>query len=266
MAEVTIKASAKAIEEAGERGDFEECPDGYFTAELARVTVEKGSTSGSQYLKCAWKPVGKGKRDEQLDKTYSWVWDNVQLEGDSTEWKRAQFLLAIGKPTTGKAQGMKIQIEEGKPGTVIGTKVLLKVGSDYYTNAADERVRSAIVKNMFPFEEGEDSDEAAAEGAGEDGTDETPFDESPTDELDEGFDSGEADAEDDSWVPLTKEDLLAGGKDLMMAQLAEYELEKPDGATVKDVVAMILEAQDAYVASLQEDGSDDGTVGEEDPF
>lgn len=254
MTEITIKASKKAVEEAATSGDFEDAPDGYYVCELMRVDQRKGKESGNEYLAPAWKPIGEGRSCDQLEKSYSWLWDTVMLEGDDSEWKRAEFLLAVGQTPGPRAASMKIKIGEKDPGTVIGSKALVRVGSEQYNNA-----RKAVIKKVLPWSENDDDTEGATESGNEDEVD-------PTTDLDETFgdDEGttEAPAEDD-YVPWTKEALLAEGKDKVKEVMAEFDVKPPKGASMGDVINLVLEAQEAWLASQSEGGDVDP---EDEPF
>lgn len=135
MAKVKIKASKEAVEKAQDQGDFVQAPKGIYTAELKECNPghAKGSDSkpdkSRPYLECVWKIDGVGREGEKLDTQYAQIWDYVTF-GEETEWKRAQFGAAVGLPVKNGEIDGEIEIEEGKPGTVIGKRALIRVKGD----------------------------------------------------------------------------------------------------------------------------------------
>lgn len=266
MAKITVKASAAAVEEAASGGDFKECPEGYFVMELQSVEKRTTKDGKSEYLNIAWKPVGVGRQNGQLPEPYSWVWDTVMLEGESTEWKRAEFLLCVGKPPTGKQAQMSIEVEKGKPGTVIGAKALVKVFHEEYQGNP-----SAKVKKAWPWSE--DDDDAEGDADATDATDDTEGDGTPDTALDEAFgdDDGTTTDDGEDYVPWTKETLMAEDNASIkeiIASFAElgHKVTVKKGSTKGQVIDLVLEVQEAWMAE-QAGASDDGdTAPEDEPF
>lgn len=248
---VTIKASSKAIEEAKTQGDAENIDfDGYHIFKL--IKVEAGpSKNGNQQLTCHYKIVGLTRQGNKVDKNYWPVRDYVQLEGDETEWKRAEFLLAMGVDKAARG-GNKLVVEAGKPGTVIGKLVICRLALEEYK---DEQ-RAKIAK-VLPYVEPVDGlDEEGDEGDIPEETEETVVEETAVEET----------AVTEEYIPWERDALKAAGKDKIKEVAESFEVTIVNGMSLKDILDAIMEAQEAYMAG--DDGEEEGTeVDEEDePF
>jgi hypothetical protein len=132
VAKVKIKASKEAVEKAEDQGDFVLAPKGVYVADL--VECAPGYAKGDDqkpdktrpYLECVWKITGVGREDAKPPERYGNVWDYVSFSEES-EWKRAQFGTAVGLPLKNGEIDGEIEIEEGKPGSVIGVRALLRL-------------------------------------------------------------------------------------------------------------------------------------------
>lgn len=246
MAKVKIEASAEAIKEAGtDSGDFVLPPKGLYVARLEGITKgfkkkDDGSEDKTQpNLKCEWKLVGEGRSKGDLKGNYGHIWDYITF-GENAEWKRAEFLLALGH-----TKGASIEIEADKPGTVIGTEVLMRVKHE--TQPGYET--SAKVGKLLPLvSDAEDEDAFAEDEEGDEGedltTEETPEEDDPFGE-DEEEAPAEEEAEEESGY--SQEDLEALSPNELVPIAAEFDISAKDfkGKTaVADLIAAILEAQE----------------------
>lgn len=143
MAKVRIKAGKEAVAKAEDQGDFVLAPKGIYIGEL--VQVDPGYAKGEDdkpdksrpYLECQWKLVGVGREGAELPERYGNVWDYVTF-GEETDWKRAQFGSAVGLPVKNGEIDGEIEIEEGKPGTVIGKKAIMRIKHEKGRTAEDD--------------------------------------------------------------------------------------------------------------------------------
>jgi hypothetical protein len=248
---VEIKASAKAIEEQSTKTDGVNPPEGYHIFKLTKVEL-KPSKAGDPQLVCSWKLVGENRTNDKPKANYWPIRDYVQLTGDTTEWKRAQFLLAVGKPTKGRQSKMSIEIEPNRPGTVIGALALGRVQHEGYTDNDGNAKTSAKLGAILPYE-------------GEVAHDDTEVEEVETEpvESDEIFDN-DTDSGDteDSYEPWTREDLVKAGKDAIKTVADNFGI-GVTGKTLKVILDEILEAQEAY---LKGDEGDTSELDEDEPF
>lgn len=261
MGKVKIKVGKEDVEKSEASGDFEPAPVGLYVLELIEVNPgfakgEGGKEDKSRpYLECIWRPVGLGREGKPLTTQYSQIWDYVSF-GEASKWKMAQFALAIGLKTNAKGEiDGEIEIEDGKPGTIIGTKVIgrLKKDSDQEGNYRPK------VGNLSHIDgaASESGDDAFAD----DDAGGSPFDDTPDDTA----------GEDDL---LTREGLeeiedlkelgsLAGEFDLTPQDFIIKTRGKVDPAKTKAaLIDAILEAQDGPA-----DDADGGTEDlPDDPF
>jgi hypothetical protein len=257
VAKVKIKASAAAVEQASKSGDFEEAPPGLYTATLEEINPgfskgDDGKEDKSRpYLECIYKITGVGREGTAPDKTFSRLWDYVTF-GEAAEWKQAQFGMALGLPMSpsGSIEG-SIETEPGKPGTVIGTTVLIRVkrGTDLEGNY---RGKIAWVGNKDSATKGETSSVFA------DDEEETgpanPFDDASGDET--------ADY-------VTEEQLLAMEPKELGDLAREFDLDPADLLVRKGKSVDVAATQAAIVAAVlaaQGAGDTDGGEEAESPF
>jgi hypothetical protein len=259
---VVIKASTKAIEEAKTSGDMENAPEGYHVFKLTKVEVGKSKSNNPQMV-CHWTLVGLTRNGNKPDKKYWPLRDYVQLEGEETEWKRAEFLLAVGVTKGGRA-GTRLEIDPGRPGTVIGKLAIGRVKNEQY-NGEDRPKLAKILPYTAPSGEAEfpgDEDEG-------DLPDE-PEAYEPTEEIVEETVVEEETVEDGAFVPWERDALKAAGKDTVKEVAASFKVEIVKGMTMNDVLDAIMEAQDAYLESMngaQEDGAEGSEIDDGDePF
>jgi hypothetical protein len=263
---IKIKASAQAVKEAAEGSDAVNPPAGYYTGELTKCEATQ-SKAGNPQLVCTYKITGEGRDGKKLQANYWPQRDYVQLEGETTEWKRAEFLLAMGKPTKGRSASMEIENEPNRPGTIIGTKVLLRISEDSFTDAkTGQKVATSKLARVLPLP----------------GVNDEPL--GATDEELDAADEGEIPAyspvqayegpeEEGEFVPWTREGLLALEKDELRRVTAEFSVPVVDGMTKGNVIDAVLEAQTKWMEqqvteSVNEDSgvSGDEAAEEDEPF
>ncbi len=259
MAKIKIKASKDAVEKAGESGDFEQPKPGLYVAEL--VQCDPGHAKGDDgkpdknrpYLECVYKITGVGREGAKPESPLARLWDYVSFTPTS-EWKVAQFALAMGIPLKNGAIDGTIENEANKPGTVIGTKVLARVKAD---KDLEGNYRGKI-GNVTHIDSGTKSETADAfDDSDGDAEEASPFDDS---------DEGETSTEEEDDL-LTEED-LANMDNKELAEVAkEFDIEPKEFIKVvkgkkqaqrAELIAAILEAQGGDEEG--EDGDD------EDPF
>jgi len=249
---VKLRVSKEAVEEAKDRKDLEPPKPGIYVFQLREISPEFAKDENGEedksrpYLNCVWKPIAKGREQEELDAPLGNVWDIVSFSEDS-EWKRAEFALALGLPMKNGEIDADIEIDPDKPKTVIGTKILGRVKAKKKRSPEDE-YRPSMAR-MWPLV-------SEPTELGDDGN---PFD-------------AAAEAEPDSGVEyLTEEGLLEMDlKELGELAKTDFDLD-PNEYVVRDskkkvdldatkaaVVAAILEAQGADGDAAEED--------EESPF
>lgn len=253
---VTIKASTAAIQEAKTQGDAENIDfDGYHIFKLIKVTQTK-SKAGNDQLECQYKLVGLTRQGKKVDKNYWPLRDYVQLDGETTEWKRAEFLLAMGIDKAARG-GNKLVIEKDRPGTVIGKLVICRLGLEEYKGE-----KQGKITKVLPYVEPVDGFE--------DPGDEGDIPEDVEEEVEAGeeeiLEDEVEDAEDD-YVPWEREALKAEGKEKVKEVAASFNVAIVKGMTLSDVLDAIMEAQDAYMESLngeEDEGSE--TDPEDEPF
>lgn len=246
MAKVKMKAGKEAFEKAGQdRGDFVVPKAGWYTGMLKTCTAglskdsEGNEDKSRPRLECVYEIVGVGREDEPATENYGNIWDYVSFSEES-EWKRAEFLLAMG--LADDAAEVDFDTDD-----VEGTKVLIRVKHEK-GQTKDDPPRAKIAK-LLPFTD-EDRDAAfsgAADGA--------------TEEVFGGDGEGEY---------LTEEQLTAMDMKELGKIAGEFDLD-PQTFVVRNrakkvdtnksraaIIAAILEAQGAP--------ADEGVDDEDSPF
>lgn len=269
MGKIKIQVGKKDIEQAQSSGDFEQAPVGVYTAVLK--SVEPGHAKGDDgkpdkdrpYLACVWQIDGTGRSGAKLEKgkNYSQLWDYVSFS-EAAKWKMAQFALAIGLPIKNGAISASIEIEEGKPGTIIGSRVILSVRADKDLQGEYK----ASVRGVYPLDEG---DSELFDDDGDEDEDELGDD----DDFDGEDDDDES--EPDSGDMLTRDGLEEEGDLKALGSIAkEFDLDPKDyivktkagklsnAKTKSAIIDAILEAQGADEDVPEDDDIDD----DEDPF
>lgn len=171
MTKVRIKINKKDVEAALENSDFEQAPAGVYVAELKAVTQEHAKGSDGQpdknrpYLSCVYRIVGVGKDGASLNgKNYSRLFDNVSFS-EAARWKMVQFATAMGIPIKNGAIDSNVEIEEGKPGSIIGTRVLMTVVSgenregEYRANVKSVKALDSDDSGLFEDDDEDEDDE-----------------------------------------------------------------------------------------------------------
>jgi hypothetical protein len=136
-------------------------------------------------------PVGTGRDNDPLEppegERYGTVWDRVSLS-DAAKWRLTNFALAMGLTVNknGTINGT-LEIEPGKPGSIIGKLALLRVKGGQIQSEDPERngAYRAEAGNWAPFDgtdTGEGFDDEEAEGEPSDGFDDEAEDEAGEEE------------------------------------------------------------------------------------
>lgn len=264
MAKVRLKASAEDVKKALSSGDFEPAPVGLYVAELAscepKYTKDESKPDGVDkdrpYLNCGWKIIGlldnqdKTKQKPLPEGTnYGRVYDVVSF-GESSKWKVAQFGITIGAKTKNGEIDDEVEIEADKPGTIIGTKAILRVKADKDQNS---NYKPAVgFTGPLDGTKGDAASSAFADDPGDDDSGTDPFAEGSEDA--EGFTEEQLEAEDlKSLGAILKENYDGSPQD----HIVKTKAGKIDTAKTKAaVIQAILEAQ----------SSGDEAGNEEDPF
>jgi hypothetical protein len=242
---ITIKASTGALKEAAEGGDLLNIDfDGYHIFELIKVDAGK-SKAGNDQLVCSYRLIGMTREGTKPDGKYWPLKDYVQLEGDTTEWKRAEFLTAVNGGKT------KVEIAPNKPGSIIGNKVICRLEVEEYTDSNTGKTRSsAKIAKVLPF--------VAPIGGMPEADDEGDIpDEDMVVEEEVVIEEEEATEEYEPWDEAS---LKAAGKDKIKEVANGLGVTIVSGMTAKEVISAILEAQEAFLAG---DGGEDDTEGSE---
>lgn len=173
MAKVKAKVSKEAMEEAADRQPFEETPPGMYVAEVKSAEVVESKRSKVDQVELVLKPVGIGKEKAPLAGNFSQVWDYVQLEGESTDWKRAQFCTAF-EIDRAKDGSFTFENDARKPGTIVGRLIMMRIVRD----KSSEEYRPKVA-GLFPYDP--DAADVSANGSSdkeftpEDGEDDKPL-------------------------------------------------------------------------------------------
>ena len=248
---ITIKASTGALKEAAEGSELENIDfGGYHIFELTKVEFGKSKKSDNDQLVCSYKLIGIGREGGKPDKKYWPLKDYVTLEGDTTEWKRAEFLTAVNGGKT------KLEIEPKRPGTVIGKKVICRLELESFTNDEGKTTTSAKIRKVLPFVmpvAGMPEDDLGDEGdLPEDEREVIVVDEVVEEETTEGYEPWDADS------------LKAAGKEKIKEVADSFGVSIVSGMVAKDVIAAILEAQEAFMNDSPEEGAE--TLSDDEPF
>lgn len=251
---VTIKASTAAIKEAAAGSDLENIDfDGYHIFKLVKVDVGKSKNDNPQMV-CSWKLVGVTRQGNKPEKNYWPLKDYVQLEGTETEWKRAEFLLAMGIDTAARG-GNKLEIEPNKPGTVIGKLAICSLKLEKYEGEDRAKIRK-VLPYVAPSGEAElpgDVDEGDIpddQEIAEQQTEETLVEETTTE-----------------YVPWERDALKDAGKDQIKEVATSFGIEIIKGMKLADVLDAIMEAQEEYLKADDESATEGTeTDPEDEPF
>lgn len=237
MAGIKIKASKEAFERAGEDlGDFVVPSSGYYHLQLKECSFGYSKSKNGDgtedkdrpRIQCIWSVVGVGREGAEVTENFGQVWDYVSFSEDA-EWKRAEFLYALGLADGTESVTMTIDPEALGGETVLGR--LKQV-----PNQAGDGKQAKVAK-LLPLED------ADAEGAfgGKKSKAEDPF--------------GEAESEEDSDY-VTEEELTAMDLKAVGEVAKEFDLDPKEYVvnfrgkfssqrTQAKLIAAILEAQGA---------------------
>ena len=256
MAKVKIKATSKDVEAAAKGGDFEQAPVGIYVAELVECTPgyaqEDGKDDKSRpNLQCIWKIVGVGREGEEPSVQYSRLWDYVTF-GESAGWKRAEFGLAMGLPLKNGEINGEIETEENKPGTVVGTKALIRVRAD---KDLQGNYRARIGKISPMDGSALDSTSSAFADAPDDAGPDDPFADAAPAEEEALLTNEELEAMELKELGELAREFDLEPKELIVKTRGKLDTDKTKAA----VITAILEAQGGQV-----DAEADGSA--EDPF
>lgn len=251
---ITIKASAGAIKEAAEGSDLENIDfDGYHVFELMKAEV-KESKAGNDQIVCQYKLIGLGREGKKPTTKYWPLRDYVQLEGASTEWKRAEFLTAVNDGKT------KLEIEDKRPGTVIGKKVICRLELEEYTDQNGKTRTQSKIAKVLPFIPpigGMETEELDDEG-------DIPDDQAIAEEEVVVEETIETETTED-YTPWDADSLKAAGKEKIKEVADSFGVSIVKGMTAGDVIAAVLEAQAEWMKS---NGASEGAevLSDEEPF
>jgi hypothetical protein len=256
MAKWKLKASKEDVEAAQEQAEFEHAPPGYYVCTIDEMSHGPGKEGKDSRAEVILKPVASFKDGTRtkLTENYSRIWDYIS-DGESSGWKRAQFGAALGIKTKRGQFQEDIEMEKGKPGSVIGREVLVRLKKD----SDQEGNYRAKAGNYLP----KDALDGAEEGSAE--LDEVdPDEDDPTEDGEEGYDFealGEAADEDDEEAQETLTSLAA-----------EQELDPDDYETWAELAVTLAEQIEAGEPDAEpegedgEDGEDGDAEGEDDLY
>lgn len=155
-----LKFSVKNTEHGAAEGGEQPQP-GIYEAEILAIDHRTGRGQGKEDdLKVTYKIINSEKK-------YALLYDYVGLENETTEWKRAQFLEAIGVATPDKREG-EFDPKKHTPkfngeatSKTGGTKVKLRVKSDSYQGEYKGKI-AAVLPHSPAGEAEEKSDDPFA--------------------------------------------------------------------------------------------------------
>lgn len=248
----------------GSAKDFESAPPGVYQAKIesCKPHKKKGERVATS-LEVVYRPK-KTRDGGKLEQNYGNIWDYIGLS-ESSEWKYAQFLEAIGVATekkrkgefnTDKAEGVTVLIrvkadkdQDGNYKPKVASVFPLPESSD--EDDEDEELEDEEMEG----EDSEDSDEESEDEDDEDADDEDEEDDDE-DEEDEEDDEEEESEEDEEELPYDEWELAD-----LRAEVVERGLLKKKEASKKKsaTLARLLEENDS-----EEDDDDDDD--DEPPF
>lgn len=131
MAKWKLKATKDEIEQAGEQGEFVQAPVGYYVLEIMSMNYGPNKAGDGNRAEVILKPVKTFKDGvvTPVAENYGQVWDYIS-DGESSGFKRAQFGLALGFTVKRGQIQEDVEMEAGKPGTVVGRFVLARLRKD----------------------------------------------------------------------------------------------------------------------------------------
>lgn len=248
MAKVKIKAGKDSFENVDkDQGDFVVPPAGYYTMVLKECNDgfskdQDGNVDKKRpRLECIYEIVGVGQEDGPVEENYGNIWDYVSFS-DESEWKRAEFLWALGLVSKKGDADVTIDTDE-----ITGKKVLARLKREK-GRGADDAPRAKVAK-LLRFS---DADSEAAFGSGGGEEDETSYsdDEAGDDEL----------WTEESLSELELKELGEAAKEFDLNPedfIVRNRAKKVDTDKTKEaVIAAILEAQNG--TEEESGGADDG--------
>lgn len=268
MSKIKLSVTKEGMEEALEdSGDLVLPPKGYHLLRLEEVVP--GHTQGDKdrpNIKMQWKIVGVGREGKKVEENYMHIFDYVSFS-EASQWKRDEVAAALGLKMKGKAKAgdLEMEIDPGKPGTVIGTVVLGRIKIDAATEQYDASPKIAKLlpvpdETAVPDAFGEDDDTS------EDAPESDPFTEDEDGEDSE--EETEAGDEEDGEL-LTREDLEGMEPKELAETASEFDIDisdftgkgKSKAAQKKDKMKQVIDA----ILEAQGDGGEDEDD-DEDPF
>lgn len=184
MAKWKLKASKEDIDAAGEQGEFVQAPVGYYVCVITGMTHGPNKDGTGTRAEVILKPVAtfKDSTITSVTENYGSVWDYIS-DGESSGFKRAQFGNALGFKVKRGIIQEDVEMEAGKPGTVIGREVLVRLRKDtdqdgnyrpkigaYLAKDALEGAEVGAADEESPFEDTEDTVEESDADGGEEPT------------------------------------------------------------------------------------------------
>lgn len=224
--------------------------------------IEQKKKEGGEYpyLNVQAFPVGAGRKCEKLTppdgSVYGTVWDRISLS-PASEGFLTRFCIAMGMKVNRKGELVgTLETEEGKPGSVINKRALLRVKSGT-NNEGDYR---AEVGGWYPYEAIKEDDDLGEEE--EDlGAEDEPDDDAFGEDEPEEEESAEEEPED----YYTAESLDALDNDGLKAAASEFDLEAKDFVVKVRGKTNVPKTREAIItAILDAQGVEEG--GDEEPF
>lgn len=140
---VAIKYSVKNTEHGAASGGEQPQP-GLYTGEISEIKHRTNRGQGKEDdLEVIYKIVGE-------EKNYARIWDYVGLENDSTEWKRAQFLEAVGVANATNREGefnpekLTPKFNGKETSRSKGVQVKLRIRGDSYNGEYKAKVAAVL--------------------------------------------------------------------------------------------------------------------------
>lgn len=247
MAKWKLKASKEDVEAAQEQAEFEHAPPGYYVCTIDEMSHGPGKEGKDSRAEVILKPVASFKDGvrTKLTENYSRIWDYIS-DGESSGWKRAQFGAALGIKTKRGVFQEDIEMEKGKPGSVVGKEVLVRLKKD----SDQEGNYRAKAGNYLPKDALDNAEEGGSEPEEVDDEDGEPEEEGTEEEYD--FEAlGEAADEDDEEAQATLTELAA-----------EQELDPDEYETWAELAATLAEQIEAGEPDAEEEGEEGEEGGE----
>jgi hypothetical protein len=216
---------------------------------------QKDEEGSFPYLNIGAFPVAHGRSGEPLDTPegvrWGTIWDRVSLS-PAAEWRLTQFCLAMGLKVNSKGEIVgSLELDEGKPGTIIKKRALLRVkgGSNL---EGEYRAEAGAWSPYEPTDTGEGFEDEESVGD----------DEASEEEADAFGDDGDGDEE-----YYTAESLSELDNDGLKDAAGEFDLDVKDYVVKVRGKTNVPKTRDAIIeAILEAQGVEDNEEDDEEPF